>query len=74
VALQGPIPVDFGLVFPDGVYAAGVFEPVRDSTRQRDQKIAAGMGKESAAAKKNKATGQSTSTTGTAPKRSGTRP
>jgi hypothetical protein len=30
LALQGPIPVDFGLVFPDGVYAAGVFEPVRD--------------------------------------------
>jgi hypothetical protein len=30
VALQGPIPVDFGLVFPDGVYAAGAFEPVRD--------------------------------------------
>jgi hypothetical protein len=30
VALQGPIPVDFALVFPDGVYAAGIFEPVRD--------------------------------------------
>ncbi len=30
MALQGPIPVEFGLVFPDGVYAAGVFEPVRD--------------------------------------------
>jgi hypothetical protein len=30
VALQGPIPVEFGLVFPDGVYAAGGFEPVRD--------------------------------------------
>jgi hypothetical protein len=30
VALQGPIPVDFGLVFPAGVYAAGGFEPVRD--------------------------------------------
>jgi hypothetical protein len=30
VALQGPIPVEFALVFPDGVYAAGVFEPVRD--------------------------------------------
>jgi hypothetical protein len=30
VALQGPIPVDFGMVFPDGVYAAGIFEPVRD--------------------------------------------
>ena len=30
MALQGPIPVEFGLVFPDGVYAAGGFEPVRD--------------------------------------------
>jgi hypothetical protein len=30
VALQGPIPVEFRLVFPAGVYAAGVFEPVRD--------------------------------------------
>jgi hypothetical protein len=30
VALQGPIPVEFGQVFPDGVYAAGAFEPVRD--------------------------------------------
>ena len=23
MALQGPIPVEFGQVFPDGVYAAG---------------------------------------------------
>jgi hypothetical protein len=30
VALQGPIPVEFGTVFPDGAYAAGGFEPVRD--------------------------------------------
>jgi len=30
VALQGPIPVEFSLVFADGAYAAGVFEPVRD--------------------------------------------
>jgi len=30
VALQGPIPVEFRLVFPAGVYAAGGFEPVRD--------------------------------------------
>jgi hypothetical protein len=30
VALQGPIPIDFGLVFPAGVYAAGGFEAVRD--------------------------------------------
>ena len=30
MALQGPIPIEFGLVFPAGVYAAGGFEPVRD--------------------------------------------
>lgn len=30
MALQSPIPVEFRLVFPAGVYAAGVFEPVRD--------------------------------------------
>ena len=30
MALQGPIPIEFGLVFPDGVFAAGGFEPVRD--------------------------------------------
>jgi hypothetical protein len=23
MALQGPIPVEFGMVFPDGAYAAG---------------------------------------------------
>ncbi len=30
MALQGPIPVEFVQVFPEGVYAAGGFEPVRD--------------------------------------------
>jgi hypothetical protein len=30
MALQGPIPVEFGQVFPEGVYAAGGFEAVRD--------------------------------------------
>jgi hypothetical protein len=30
MALQGPIPVEFGQVFPDGAYAAGGFEAVRD--------------------------------------------
>ena len=30
--LQGPIPVEFGVVFPDGAYAAGKFEMVRDLT------------------------------------------
>ena len=30
MAVQGPIPVEFGSVFPRGVFAAGGFEPVRD--------------------------------------------
>jgi hypothetical protein len=30
MALLGPIPVDFGLAFPDGAFAASGFEPVRD--------------------------------------------
>jgi hypothetical protein len=30
MALQGPIPVEFGHVFPAGAYAAGAVEPVRD--------------------------------------------
>lgn len=30
MALAGAIPVEFGQVFPDGAYAAGAFEPVRD--------------------------------------------
>jgi hypothetical protein len=33
MALQGPIPVQFGTVFPDGAYAAGSFEMVRDFDR-----------------------------------------
>ena len=30
MALQGPIPVECGQVFPSGAFAAGGFEPVRD--------------------------------------------
>src|SRR6266705_6477564 len=30
MALQGPIPVEFGAVFSHGAFAAGGFEPVRD--------------------------------------------
>jgi hypothetical protein len=30
MALQGAIPVEFGMVFPDGAFAAGGFEAVRD--------------------------------------------
>ena len=35
MALQGPIPVEFGAVFPDGAYAAGKFEMVRDFDRSQ---------------------------------------
>ena len=38
MALQGPIPVEFGAVFPRGAFAAGEFEAVRDfdaSTAER---------------------------------------
>jgi hypothetical protein len=30
MAVQGPIPVEFGHVFTHGAYAAGEFEPMRD--------------------------------------------
>jgi hypothetical protein len=30
MAVQGPIPVEFGRVFPAGAFAAGAVEPVRD--------------------------------------------
>ena len=30
MALQSPIPVEFGAVFPSGAYAAGAFDPVRN--------------------------------------------
>jgi hypothetical protein len=30
MAVQGPISVEFGTVFPRGAFAAGAFEPVRD--------------------------------------------
>ena len=33
MALQGPIPIEFGMVFPAGAYAAGAIEMVRDFDR-----------------------------------------
>jgi hypothetical protein len=39
VALQGPIPVEFGVVFPHGAFAAGVFEPVRDFDRSEGDRF-----------------------------------
>jgi hypothetical protein len=39
MALQGPIQVEFGTVFPAGVYAAGEFEPVRDFDRSQGDRF-----------------------------------
>jgi hypothetical protein len=39
MAFQGPIPVEFGAVFPDGAYAAGKFEMVRDFDRSSGDRV-----------------------------------
>ena len=39
MALQGPIPVEFGAVFPEGAYAAGGFEKVRDFDRSQGDRV-----------------------------------
>ena len=39
MALQGPIPVEFGVVFPFGAYAAGAFEPVRNFDASTGEKF-----------------------------------
>ena len=39
MALQGPIPIEFGTVFPDGAYAAGGFEKVRDFDRSQGDRV-----------------------------------
>jgi hypothetical protein len=39
MALQGPIPVEFGMVFPDGAFAAGKFEMVRDFDRSQGDRV-----------------------------------
>ena len=40
MALQGrPIPIEFGMVFPDGAYAAGGIEMVRDFDRSSGDRI-----------------------------------
>ena len=39
MALQGPIPVDFGAVFPAGAYAAGAIEMVRDFDRSSGDRV-----------------------------------
>ena len=39
MALQGPIQVEFGVVFPSGAYAAGAFEPVRNFDASTGEKF-----------------------------------
>src|SRR5215472_1306195 len=39
MALQGPIPVEFGAVFPDGAFAAGGFEMVRDFDKSSGDRV-----------------------------------
>ena len=39
MATQGAIPVEFGTVFPDGAYAAGKFEMVRDFDRSQGDRV-----------------------------------
>jgi hypothetical protein len=39
MSLQGPIPVEFGAVFPSGAYAAGAFDPVRNFDASTGEKF-----------------------------------
>ena len=39
MAVQGHIPVEFGAVFPDGAYAAGAIEMVRDFDRSTADRL-----------------------------------
>ena len=39
MALQGPIPVEFGMFFPDGAYIAGPMEKLRDFDRSKGDRI-----------------------------------
>ena len=39
MAFQGAIPVEFGTVFPDGAYAAGGIEAVRDFERSSKDRV-----------------------------------
>src|SRR5215475_13682974 len=39
MALQGPIPIEFGIVFPHGAYAAGGIEMVRDFDRSSGDRV-----------------------------------
>ena len=39
MAIKGQIPIEFGMVFPDGAYAAGCIEMVRDFDRSTADRL-----------------------------------
>ena len=39
MAMHGQIPIEFGMVFPDGAYAAGAIEMVRDFDRSTADRL-----------------------------------
>jgi len=39
MAIKGAISVEFGVVFPDGAFAAGKFEMVRDFDRSQGDRV-----------------------------------
>jgi hypothetical protein len=39
MSMQGQIPVEFGMVFPGGAYAAGGIEMVRDFDRSSGDRV-----------------------------------
>ena len=47
MAIRGSIPVEFGTVFPDGAYAAGPVEKVRDFERSRKDEVIQQLDKDS---------------------------
>ena len=47
MAIQGPISVEFGKVFPGGAYAAGPVEKVRDFERSRKDEVIQQLDKDS---------------------------
>ena len=47
MAMQGQIRVEFGKVFPDGAYAAGPVEKVRDFERSRKDEVIQQLDKDS---------------------------
>jgi hypothetical protein len=47
MAMQGQIPVQFGTVFPDGAYAAGAIEMVRDFDRSTPDRVVQQVDKDS---------------------------